>query len=401
MAVNDSTAPTKPGNVTVNNVSDSSVTVEWTPSEDPDSGILFYEIYRDDVLVGTAGRNSTSYTDIGLKESTEYSYSVSAVNGGVLRTSSEKIQAGTLKDTVPPAVLSAGADSKGTIKVTFSEPVDKASAENKSNITLSAGIIKSVILDSDLLTLKIETEGMNLTGTNVLTLKGITDLSSSKNKSGTIECSIRASVIASWNLNEGDGSTFYDSTGSNGEGTVKGDGIRWAVGTDGTPCLEFSNSVTSFAKINSSEMSLGNNFTITAEFKAKKDRSGTDTYMHTVIAKNSKTTGHFEVYISNDGMLHFYSPDMTTENGALGDFSSGKVVDNNEWHRIAITAGNGVITFYIDGEKTASQKFKGKIADCKAPVVIGNLVSESMFPFNGLIDNVVIYNMCLSPEQLG
>ncbi len=67
--------PTAPPGLSAAAVSVSAIQLQWQPATD-DVGVSGYKIYRDGVLVGTAG--GTSFLDVGLTANTIYSYQVSA-----------------------------------------------------------------------------------------------------------------------------------------------------------------------------------------------------------------------------------------------------------------------------------------------------------------------------------
>ncbi len=81
----DTTPPSPAPAVSFANVTCSSITVNWTTSSDPESGISRYELTRNG---GTASVVSapSSRTDTGLTASTNYTYTVKAVNGANLST---------------------------------------------------------------------------------------------------------------------------------------------------------------------------------------------------------------------------------------------------------------------------------------------------------------------------
>ena len=75
LAVPDTEAPTTPTNVQGSAVSSSSVSLNWTASND-NIGVTGYEIRRSSIVVGTTA--STSYRDDGLAAVTTYSYEIVA-----------------------------------------------------------------------------------------------------------------------------------------------------------------------------------------------------------------------------------------------------------------------------------------------------------------------------------
>jgi len=100
----DGSGPTAPTNLAAEPVSQTQVNLTWTASDDPESGIDRYIVYRDNVLVGSV--TVTSFADTGLVQGTTYLYSVSAVNGEDIEGErSENVSATTFpsEDVIPPA----------------------------------------------------------------------------------------------------------------------------------------------------------------------------------------------------------------------------------------------------------------------------------------------------------
>ncbi|WP_128895307.1 glycosyl hydrolase [Longirhabdus pacifica] len=95
----DNEAPTAPTNLRSSNITTSSVTLLWDASTD-NVGVAGYEIYRDDVFIGTF--SSTGYVDSGLDANTDYQYVVKAYdNAGNVSDSSNVIQATTNEESDP------------------------------------------------------------------------------------------------------------------------------------------------------------------------------------------------------------------------------------------------------------------------------------------------------------
>jgi chitodextrinase len=101
---NDASGPTAPGDLTAEAVSQTQVNLAWSASEDPESGIDRYIVYRSGDVIGSV--TDTSFADSGLTQNTTYTYSVSAVNGEDIEGQrSENVSATTFpsEDQIPPA----------------------------------------------------------------------------------------------------------------------------------------------------------------------------------------------------------------------------------------------------------------------------------------------------------
>jgi len=100
----DGSGPTAPTNVDATTISQTQVDLTWTASEDPETGVDQYKVYRDGAVVGTVV--STSFADAGLQQNTTYVYTISAVNGeGIEGERSQSVSARTFpsEDAIPPA----------------------------------------------------------------------------------------------------------------------------------------------------------------------------------------------------------------------------------------------------------------------------------------------------------
>ena len=73
---------------------------------------------------------------------------------------------------------------------------------------------------------------------------------------------------------------------------------------------------------------------------------------------------------------------------------------NNTWHHVAGTYDGSYLKVYIDGVLKNTRNHSGQIQSCGYPVNIGRNAEVSGRTFNGLIDNVRIYNTVLNSSQL-
>jgi hypothetical protein len=124
----DTTAPSVPGGVSATADSSTSVTVKWSASTD-DTAVASYQVKRGGTVVADAV-TGTSFTDTGLTPSTQYSYTVSAVDAAGNRSNPSAAATVTTPSggTTPPPpgditkVGSTTAGSAATTTVTVSKP---------------------------------------------------------------------------------------------------------------------------------------------------------------------------------------------------------------------------------------------------------------------------------------
>jgi hypothetical protein len=179
----DSTPPSSPSNLSATAQSDTRIDLSWSPSQDPESGIAGYRVYRDGQPVVQTGPTPTSYSDMGLTESTSYEYAVTAVNGaGQESAPSGPVSETTDPDTTPPGIVSVAASGATSVTVVFDEAVEEASATALSSYSIAPGItIESAVLAPDLVTVVLTVSPM-VSGTEyTLTVDGVRDRASTPN----------------------------------------------------------------------------------------------------------------------------------------------------------------------------------------------------------------------------
>ncbi len=104
---NDVDAPSIPTGLLATGVSISQIDVSWNASTD-NVGVAGYHLYRDDILIATT--TLTSYSDIGLLESTSYAYTVSAFDAASNESATSSVAVGTTLTTPPPTPVSTSTD---------------------------------------------------------------------------------------------------------------------------------------------------------------------------------------------------------------------------------------------------------------------------------------------------
>jgi chitodextrinase len=128
MAIPDTTAPTVPANLVATPAAATAVSLTWSASTD-DVGVTTYRVRRGGVTIA-ANVAGTSFNDTSVMPSTDYSYTVSAVDGAGNRSGeSTAAQATTpaATDTTAPTVpgnLVATASSATAVNLSWSASTD-------------------------------------------------------------------------------------------------------------------------------------------------------------------------------------------------------------------------------------------------------------------------------------
>jgi hypothetical protein len=160
-----------------------SVTVSWQPNSEPD--LSGYKLYygttsRNYIFVRDVG-DSTQVQVSGLTPGITYYFALTAydINGNESGYSQEIPF--TVADTHPPEITGVNCDLADRVRLTFSEPMDPATAELASNYTMSGGIVvQRVELQPDQRTVYIYTT-QHANGTYTLTVNNVQDMASVPN----------------------------------------------------------------------------------------------------------------------------------------------------------------------------------------------------------------------------
>lgn len=198
---------------------------------------------------------------------------------------------------------------------------------------------------------------------------------------------VEPNLVSHWKFDEGSGTTAYDSAGSN-NGTIYG--ATWTTGQV-NGALDFDG-VDDYVDCGTGPAITGTG-TFTASVWVKTDSAKGQA----MLVQRSTTSGNgsYGVSILSDGrvQLHIY-------NGGYGFlFQSDVTVNDGLWHHIVAARTNSTDgEIYVDGSLAASGSGPARSLS-NFPVWIGRGFTVPAY-FNGLIDEVRIYNRALSAEEI-
>jgi fibronectin type 3 domain-containing protein len=127
MFIADATAPSAPSNLHSTSATASSVSLAWDPAND-DVGVTGYRVYRGGTNVGQVDGGTLAYTDTGLTDATQYTYTVTAIDAvGHESAASNSLQATTLDGTSPTSptgLTAAGVAGQNRINLSWTASTD-------------------------------------------------------------------------------------------------------------------------------------------------------------------------------------------------------------------------------------------------------------------------------------
>ncbi|MFP4055548.1 MAG: LamG domain-containing protein [Candidatus Brocadiia bacterium] len=209
----------------------------------------------------------------------------------------------------------------------------------------------------------------------------------------------RAGLVGYWSFDEGTGLTAHDGSGYLNHGTLANmsDG-EWEPGHTGAPgdfCLHFDGGDDVVRVPDSPSLSLTGDLTIAAWLHGDGPSFSGN---RNIVAKDSNDAYRFRVDASggqlwlllNDGTGHQLHP-------------SGVTPPSGSWHHVATTVdfADQKVRFYLDGNLARQMDTtKSSIADTGGGLTIGSYSWGGSEVFDGLLDDVAVYDQRLSNDQV-
>jgi len=201
---------------------------------------------------------------------------------------------------------------------------------------------------------------------------------------------VSAELVGYWKFDEGSGKVAVDSSGYGNNGTLNGT-PGWVAGQIGG-ALDFDGS-TDFVEIpNDDSLSLTDEITIAAWTNMRSNASGE----MAIVSKGGWAANDLPYELTETpGDVIFWQ----FYNDAGRDTCSPDSPAVNEWHHITATYDGTIFKCYIDGVLAEEWAYVGKMPVNTASVTIGMRSRGGTF-FNGMIDEVAIFNQALTEEEI-
>jgi len=216
--------------------------------------------------------------------------------------------------------------------------------------------------------------------------------------------SLDEGLVAYYKFDEGAGDIVYDSSGNGNDGRIVG--AVWTLGKIGN-ALKFDGK-DDYVVVSDSPSLRVQSFTLAAWIYITKRPYQHGTQHSAIINKLHYLSGCSKGY-----KLQFNHPTSTNDHltVSLGDSVAQRfLIDYNskedltlyQWHHIAATYDGSTTRLYIDGKlKCISNTGRYIIVHDETPLVIGSeYFATSIVKFNGVIDEVRIYNRALSNNEI-
>jgi len=208
-------------------------------------------------------------------------------------------------------------------------------------------------------------------------------------------------LVGYWDFQEGQGTTANDHSGNSNHGTLMWMATSTPTGgwTDGRigSGLEFDGD-DDYVDCGASNIPEYGPMTVSAWVNIASHKN-----YNMPVSKfdNNGSKFAFRIYINSSGYYSFGAQNSSSDSSFYSAVGSS-AINTGEWHQLVGTIDNGTMYLYVDGTQYAVGIDEGwDVTGAGAPVIIGDRADHAVdFNFNGLIDEVRIYNRALSVGEI-
>jgi uncharacterized repeat protein (TIGR01451 family) len=207
-------------------------------------------------------------------------------------------------------------------------------------------------------------------------------------------------MISYWKLDETSGTTFDDYYNDNNAECPGTKCPTPAIGqVNGGQAFDGSNDEINVPADASLDWGANDSFSI--EFWMK--RSGTINVNDVIVGRDDPSTSlHWWVGVSTSGKPHY---NLAATNGDGTSVAGTTNLNDGYWHHVVAVrdADNGVNLIYVDGRKDGSTpklSYSAGFGSATAALNIGWLSLSKIYTYDGIVDEVALYNKALSPAEI-
>lgn len=386
------------------------INLNWQPSNDPESGISFYQIFRDvnpnpSIHYTTVG-DTNNYIDHTLIENETFYYRLKAINGAGLSSVnfSNQVFATTTTDLVKPTVsFVTSKNDSTTIYVEFSEIVDELSAETITNYSIDNGVVvlsADLVLDTKTIILKTS----NLQNSNYsMTISNIKDRAFVPNVMLTTSLNfthhnITSDYIAFYKLDETnliDSDTLiFDSSPNANNGII----INGAVISSGYLGNSLSfDGVDDYVQFNSSQSFNINGPEVSVSLWTKLEYLPSQLLAPYGPLFDSETDQYVLYEDRGNNELRFK---VSTSAGAERPGIPGADLVSGQWIHVAGVYNGSTAKIFLNGVLKDTHNLTGNVNPGQVAMLGKSGTAGTPSYFKGSIDNVEIFNRALSDVEV-
>jgi glucose/arabinose dehydrogenase/chitodextrinase len=402
----DTSAPSAPTTLVATAAGSSQINLSWTASTD-NVGVTGYRVERCQgagcttwAQIGTPA--GTSFADTGLSASTTYRYRVRAVDAAGNLSSYSAIATATTQavaDGLPPTAptnLAATAVGSSQVNLSWTSSTDNVGVtgyrvercQGSGCTTFTqVGTPTGITFNDTGLSPSTSYSYRVLAVDAAGNASGYSVVASASTPAVPV---LPAGLVAGYSFDAGSGSSVVDVSGNGNTGVLTG-GVSWSPSGRYGGALSFNGSSGLVQVAASSSLALSGAMTLSGWINPAASQSGWRTIVQ-------RQVDAYFLNASNDtGPLR--PSGGATLGGTtrwVGGTTSSPV---GSWTHVALTYDGSTLRLYVNGVQAATLAASGTIQSSSSPLWIGGNQPYGEY-FNGLIDDVRVYNRALSQAEI-
>ena len=397
----DTQAPTVPGGVGATATSSSQITVTWTASTD-NVGVAGYRVERCQgagcttfAQVGTPA--TTSFGDTGLTAGTSYSYRVRAADAAGNLSGYSTVASATTQspDTEPPSApgtLTATVVSGTQVDLSWGPATDNVGVTGY-RVERCQGVGCTVFVKLATPTLTTFSDTGLTPNTPYSYIVRATDAAGNlgpySNQADVTTGATVPELVAAYAFNEGSGTTVQDLSGNGNNGSL-GNAV-WTTSGKFGGALSFNGTSAFVAVPDRASLHLTTGVTL----EAWVNPSIVNGTWRDVLYKGNDN--YYLEGMSTTGSAP--AAGLTLSAGPTGNAYGSSPLPQNTWSHLAETFDGTTLRLYVNGVQVGSATVSGSLLTSTNPLEIGGDHLYGQY-FQGLIDEVRVYNVPLTPTQI-
>ena len=398
----DTQAPTAPSNLMATAISGSQINLTWTASTD-NVGVTGYLLERCQGAGCTsfaqiATPTGTAFSDTGVAANTNYSYRVRATDAAAnLSAYSNVASAATpAPDTqppTPPGALTATVGGAGQIDLSWTASTDNVGVTGYRIVRCEGpgctGFAKIVQLSGTGTTYSDTGLAPNTSYSyEVRAMDAAGNLSDYSNVASATTPATIPGLVAAYSFDEGAGSTVGDASGNGNVGAITG--ATWTTAGKFGSALVFNGTSALVTITDAASLRLTTGMTL----EAWVNPATVTNIWRDVIYK-----GNDNYYLEGTSTTSGVPAGGGTFGGTGATLFGTAALAANTWTHLAVTYDGATLRLYVNGAQVSSGARTGNLATSANPLQIGG---DSLYGqyFKGIIDEVRVYNLALTPTQI-